>query len=107
MGQVGRESIDRYSTIVMGGIAAEAIKYGRAEGGKSDEDALIRFLGSLGGGTRAWDGDRIKEQARIGAAGAVKLLRENDAAWERLIVAMEEGESLGECVAIIERGAVD
>lgn len=88
----------------MGGIAAEAIKYGRAEGGKSDEDALVRFLGSLGGGTREWDGERIKEQARIGAAGAVKLLRENEAAWNFLIEAMEKGESLGECVAIIERG---
>jgi len=99
---VGRESIDRYSSIVMGGIAGEAVKYGRAEGGKSDEEALVRFLGSLVGGTRGWDGERMKEEARLGAMNAVRLIREHEKECERLVEVMAEGGGLGECVVAVE-----
>ena len=68
-GTVTREIIDRYSVVVMGGIAAEAAQNGKAEGGQADEAALVELLGSLGGGA-AWDGERVRNQARWASSQA-------------------------------------
>ena len=43
-GKVVRESLDRLSIIIMGGVAAEADKYGKTEGGLDDERQLIDFF---------------------------------------------------------------
>ena len=43
-GKVVRESLDRLSIIIMGGVAAEANKYGKTEGGLDDERQLIDFF---------------------------------------------------------------
>ena len=50
---------------VMGGIAAEASNNGKAEGGQSDESALIQLLAGLDGG-KSWDLPRVQNQARAG-----------------------------------------
>eukprot|EP00965_Chrysotila_dentata_P104855 3463194-Pleurochrysis_carterae.AAC.1 len=46
-GVLPRSLVDKYSVIVMAGIAAEAEANGRAEGGRADEEALLRLLASL------------------------------------------------------------
>jgi len=107
---LSRSSIDRYSVIVMGGIAAEAINFGRADGGAGDEMALVRFLSSInprGGGAVAWDSERIKSQARWGALQAVLLLRTYKASYDALVDALERGGNLGECIYAIEKAATD
>ena len=107
---LSRSSIDRYSVIVMGGIAAEAINFGRADGGAGDEMALVRFLSSInprGGGAVAWDAERIKNQARWGALQAVLLLRTYKASYDALVDALERGGNLGECIYAIEKAAAD
>jgi hypothetical protein len=85
---IRRTSIDKYSIIVMGGIAAEAMIYGHAEGGAGDEAALISFLSNIylnkskDKARRDPSADRtsdftnielIKNQARFGVLQAVSI----------------------------------
>ena len=106
-----RSSIDRYSIIVMAGIAAEADCYGRADGGAGDEMALVAFLSRLNGSSRnsvpTWDGAAIKNQARWGAMQAVLMFREYKPAYEALVDALERGGTLGDCIYAIEKAARD
>ena len=100
-GELPRSAVDRYSVVVLAGIAAEAQRNGRAEGGQADEAALVRLLSSLDGG-QSWDLARIQNQARWGASQAVLLLREHEAAFTALCQALERGASVGECMVAIE-----
>ena len=100
-GTISRESLDRYSVVVLGGVAAEAMSNGQAEGGQADEQALIRLLSSLDGG-KTWDLPKIMNQARWGASQALLLLREHADAYAELCAALSEGKSMGESIVALE-----
>jgi hypothetical protein len=103
-GKVTSTTVDRYSMIVMAGIAAEAAAYGQAEGGASDEQAIVQLLVTM---TRpSWTLPRVQDQARWGVVQASLLLKEHARAYEALVTALARNAPLGECVAAIE-GALD
>lgn len=105
-----RSSIDRFSIIVMGGIAAEALEFNRADGGAGDEQSLIMFLSQInprGGGAVSFAGnsERIRNQARWAALQAVLLLRRYKPAYDALVDALERGGNLGDCIYAIEQSS--
>lgn len=95
--KVSASSLDRYSTIVMGGIAAEALTFQNAQGGSSDEQALILLMSLLG-----FPLDRISNQARWAALRAVLVIKDYPEAYEALVAALQAGKSVGQCVLAIE-----
>ena len=100
-GQIPRSSLDRYSIIVMAGIAGEALEYGKAEGGASDEAAIIDLFTST---NPPWQLDRVRDQARWGVVQAALLLEEHKAAYAALVATLENNGDLGECVMRLEEG---
>jgi len=105
---LSRDSIDRFTMVVMAGIAAEAINFGQADGGAGDEMSLIRFLGQIrprSGTATPWTTEGIRNQARWGALQAVLMLKEYKSSYEALVDALERGGGLGECIYAIESAA--
>ncbi|CAN0271194.1 unnamed protein product, partial [Ectocarpus fasciculatus] len=98
-GKLTKSSIDRFSIVLMGGIAAEAINYGSSEGGSADEGVMIGILSTI---APPFDREQIKSQALWAATQAVLLIQEHKEAYEVLVNALESGAELGECVTIIE-----
>jgi hypothetical protein len=97
--KITRSSLDRMSVVIMGGIAAEAIRFGKAEGGAVDEQSLVGFLTSI---QPPWNILRIQGQARWAAMQAILLIREHEKSYDALCLALEEGKSVGDAILAIE-----
>jgi len=104
-GIISRDTLDRYSIVVMGGIAAEAMVFGAAEGGRDDERTLIEFLQrNVASNTGGFGMDQVAEQARWSAVNAIELLRKHRDMYDRLVAILEKnrGESIGACILEME-----
>jgi len=98
--KVSRGSLDRLSVVLMAGIAAEALKFGNAEGGTVDEQELFSLLTQV---QPPWNLIRIQGQARWAAVQALLLIKEHQRAYDALFEALCENKSVGDCVLAIER----
>jgi len=78
-------SVDRWSVVVMAGIAAEALRYGQAEGGRADEAALASVVAAL---APPWTEAQLRNQARWAAAEAVALLVDHRDAHDAVVRAL-------------------
>ena len=97
--KITRSSLDRMSVVLMAGIAAEAIRFGKAEGGAVDEQNLVQFLTSI---QPPWNILRVQGQARWAAMQAILLIKEHENSYNALCVALEEGKSVGDAILAIE-----
>ena len=97
--KITRTSLDRMSVVIMAGIAAEAVRFGKAEGGAVDEQSLVGFLTSI---QPPWNILRIQGQARWAAMQAILLIREHEDSYDALCTALEEGKSVGDAIQAIE-----
>lgn len=93
------DDVEIAAIVLMGGIAAEALTTGSAEGGAADERALAALLNSQETGLPQAE---IRGRARWAAASALLLLKEQPSALAALRVALRQGRSVGECIAAIE-----
>ena len=75
------------------------MEYKQAEGGASDEAAIVRLLTST---SPPWGVTRIRDQARWGVVQAALILTEHRAAFEALVEALSREAPLGECVQALE-----
>lgn len=98
--KVSRGSLDRLSVVLMAGIAAEALKFGNAEGGTVDEQELFSLLTQV---QPPWNLIRVQGQARWAAVQALLLIKEHQKAYDALFEALCENKSVGDCVLVIER----
>ena len=96
------DDVDVASIVLMGGIAAEAITVGHAQGGASDERALKALL-EAHHEPRALAQDELRARARWAAASATVLIQEQREAFDALCDALSDGRSVGECALAIEQ----
>jgi hypothetical protein len=97
-GKLSSSSLDVYSCVALAGVATEWLRFGRAEGGLADVQQLDRLLRALGF-TQA----KADDQVRWAVLNVVSILRRHAKVQDLLGDAMARGESVAECIAVIEQ----
>lgn len=97
-GKLSSSSLDVYSCVALAGVATEWLRYGRAEGGLADVQQLDRLLRALGF-TQA----KADDQVRWAVLNVVSILRRHEKVQDKLADAMSRGETVAECMAVIEK----
>jgi hypothetical protein len=92
MGKIGTQKLDRYCTIWMAGMAAEALVFNNAEGGVDDRSKLKQVLANLG-----FSESVSQQKQRFYLLQAKNLLQENWSLYQVLVKAMEKRASVGDC----------
>lgn len=90
-------TLERFSTVLMAGIAAEDLIYGNAEGGEEDRFSYRQLVANL---TNTQTNDQ-KERWYI--AQAKGILQRNQTAYEVLVEAMRQRVPIEECFQKIQK----
>jgi hypothetical protein len=98
-GEMSDAQLSRLATVLMSGVAAEAMTFGNAEGGADDDAKLVLLIRSM---RPEWDDSRVIGMGRWAVLQAVLLLHEYQDAYEALAAAMRAGAPLGTCIAAVE-----
>ncbi len=100
-GTISSVLFDRYCTVWMAGIAAENICYGNAEGGAEDTTKISALLLQM---KRPLSESQLKQ--RWAFLQAKNLIETNKSAYEALVTAMKEKQSVDDCCQIIQRSFI-
>ncbi len=94
-GQISSQWLDRFCTVWMAGIAAEQMLYQVSEGGGDDRLKFRTILSSI-------PGIDVMQKERSAILQAKTLIEANQAAFDRLVVAMTARSAVEDCVKAIE-----
>ncbi len=97
-GTISSVLFDRYCTVWMAGMAAEDICYGNAEGGAEDRTKISALLLQM---KRSLSESQLKQ--KWGLLQASNLIESNKSAYEALVKAMTEKQSVADCCQIIQQ----
>ena len=101
-GRLKSSSLDVYACVALAGVATEWLRFGRAEGGLADIMQLDNLMRGLG-----FTQKKADDQVRFAVLNTVTLLRTHSAVHDRLSRAMMEGQSVSQCIKVIEGGIDD
>jgi len=96
-GKISGKSVDKIICIALGGISAEYVLCGQAEGGAADIQQLELLFQSL-----KFDQSKTDANLRWAVLNTVGLLKRNADTHGAVTEAMLRGASVGECIRIIE-----
>lgn len=96
--QLPAQTLDRYCTIWMAGIAAETLAYGQARGGQDDRQKFSILWQQL---QRPIQEGQMRQ--RWALLQAQTLLENHSEAYEALVKAMGDRASTQECIALLEK----
>ncbi len=96
-GSISSVLLDRYCTVWMAGIAAENFCYGNAEGGAEDRTKISALLFQM---KRPLSESKLKQS--WGFLQAKNLIETNKSAYEALVEAMKEKQSVDDCCKVIQ-----
>jgi hypothetical protein len=91
-GKITAQMLDRYCTVWMAGIAAEALVFDNSEGGSDDKIRIAGVLKNLGFSASAYD-----QKQRFCLLQAKNLLQENWSSYKALVEAMRQRASVKDC----------
>jgi hypothetical protein len=94
-GRISSQWLDRFCTVWMAGIAAEQLLYEQSEGGGDDRTKLRTVLSQI-------PGMDVMQRERSAILQAKTLIETNQAAFDRLVVAMTDRSAVAVCVSAIE-----
>ncbi len=100
LGKIGAQKLDRYCTVWMAGIAAEALVFNQTEGGTDDKTKLAWLLTNLGF-------TEIEQKQRFYLLQAKTLLEENWLAYQALVEVMGKRASVVECKSAIAKASAN
>jgi len=97
-GKMSSSTLDTYCCIALSGVATEYILYGRSEGGLNDVQQLDALLKAL-----QFTQAKSNSQVRWAVLNVVSILKQHKRTLRELSLAMADGKSIGECIAVIEK----
>jgi hypothetical protein len=95
---ISSQLLQQYCTVWMAGIAAETSIYDRAEGGSEDRQKLRGVLFLAGKPQQ-----QIVQQENLATLQAKTIIKEQRAAYQALIIAMGNRQTVTDCCAQIDR----
>lgn len=96
-GKLSAQLIERYCTVWMAGIAAEQLVYQNSEGGADDRQKFRETLVRLG-----IPASELPQRERLSILRAKELLKQHQSAYDALVVALQERQSIDQCYLAIQ-----